>query len=126
MASILRKRDIIRVLHPAKPKFIGAGLLALVKVIRVYSPYGLLWNRRTDVRSYGILFTATTPSSPTRQHMSGQLRYYVLPVNYILTYILQVQDTRRYLHPTFSSANLLKVHFHSQGSQKQMENSFLV
>ena len=41
------------------------------EVIRVYSPYRLLWNRRTDVRSYGILFTATPPSSPPRQHMSG-------------------------------------------------------
>jgi hypothetical protein len=41
------------------------------EVIRVYSPYRLLWNRRTDVRSYGILFTATPPSSPLRQHMSG-------------------------------------------------------
>jgi hypothetical protein len=42
-----------------------------IEVIQVYSPYLLLWNGRTDVRLYGILFTATPPSSPTRQHMSG-------------------------------------------------------
>jgi hypothetical protein len=44
--------------------------LVLLEVIRVYLPYRLLWNWRTEVRSYGILFTATPPSSPTRQHMS--------------------------------------------------------
>ncbi len=31
----------------------------LDEVIRVYSTYRLLWNRRTDIRSYGILLTAT-------------------------------------------------------------------
>jgi hypothetical protein len=41
------------------------------EVIREYSPYRLLWNWRTEVWSYGILFTATPPSSPPRQHMSG-------------------------------------------------------
>jgi hypothetical protein len=49
----------------------GRGMSTYLKVIRVYSPYRLLWNRRTDVRSYGILFTATPPLSPTRLHMSG-------------------------------------------------------
>ncbi len=38
------------------------------EVVRVYTPYWLLWNQRTDVRSYGTLFTATPPSSPTCQH----------------------------------------------------------
>ncbi len=54
--------------RPAAARFL---CLAATEVIRVYSPYRLLWNRRTDVRSYGILFTAAPPSSPPRQHMSG-------------------------------------------------------
>ena len=54
----------------------------------------------------------------TRQYLeTHQLRYYVVLVIYTLTYILHIQDTERYLHPIFQSANLHHVHFHSQGSQ---------
>jgi hypothetical protein len=59
-----------------KVKTTNHGLVTMLdargsEVIRVYSPYRLLWNRHTDSRSYGILFTATPPLSPPRQYMSG-------------------------------------------------------
>ena len=43
-----------------------------------------------------------------------QLRYYVVRVNYILTYISHTQNTEGYLLHTLPSSNLLGVHLHSQ------------
>jgi carbonic anhydrase len=61
----------------------------------------------------------------TQQHLeTHQLRYHVALVNYIITYILQIQDTRRYLHPTFPSASLHQMHFHAQSSQGVDGDSF--
>ena len=52
-----------------------------------------------------------------RQYLeTNQLRYYVVLVIYILTYILHTQDTERYLLHT-----LHRVHLHSQTSQGSSE-----
>jgi hypothetical protein len=73
---ILRKSDFLDLQERVPSGTYNTGesptpQFCTLEVIRVYLPYRLLWNRRTDVRSYGILFTAIPPSSPTRQHMSG-------------------------------------------------------